>query len=53
MIRGDVSDEENGKGRGRTHGDIVVEEEEDPEDDTEREGDANPLGVQLPELHEP
>ena len=38
---------------GHEGGDVVVEEEEDPEDDAEREGDANPLSVQLPELHEP
>ena len=36
-----------------TYRNIVIEEEQDPEDKTEGEGDAHPFCVQLPEPHQP
>ena len=36
-----------------THRYVVIEEEEHPEGDAERERDADPLGVELPKGHEP
>jgi hypothetical protein len=42
-----------GEGEGETYGDVVVEEEEHPKDDTEWKCERDPLPVELPESHEP
>jgi hypothetical protein len=47
------SSERGREGEGETYGDVVVEEEEHPEDDSEWKRERNPLPVELPEPHEP
>jgi hypothetical protein len=36
-----------------THGDVVVEEKKDPEDESERKRERDPLPVEFPEANEP
>ena len=44
---------ETKKRMGAAHGNVVIEEKENPEDETERERERDPFSFELPEWDEP